>query len=660
MARKKKRRPEPPAKRAPLSPKLARQLDEAEALARRGKWDEADRQLRELSRAHPRQPDIPACWAKLANRVKDLRSYLEACERLVALRPGDPDLRLALAAAYLRNSWPALGLRTFRDFLARWPDHPEAGRTRDALARLEPGYRERLADLGLSGPDEDQLAAWHEEVQIHLERGEHAAVRRLAENILQARPRFAPVLNNLGESYWREGDLAQATACARRVLAFDPANVHALANLTRYLTLAGQPKEAQEAAARLRATEPANPDAWAKVAEARSCLGDDTGVLEAVEAARRCAPPPEGQTGAYLEHLGGVAAYRQGRAEEARERWQEALRLMPGFPTARENLDELRKPPEERHAAWPFPLPYWIPEPLMRGLMARVEGAAKRKRQESAQRPIRDFLQQHPELAALVPILLDRGDPDGRFLALHICLAAETPPLQEALRDFALSQRGPDNQRLEAAYAALKAGLIKPGPVRFWTGGDWTEVVLVAYELYSTPEHKHSEEVAELASTAHEALRQFDGHRAEQILNEALAKEPGAPDLLNNLAAAYSLQGRSKEARDLILQVHAEHPDYWFGRTGAARFAIEDGRLDEAEATLRPMIQQRRMHVSEYAALAGAEIDLELARGHIRGAQSWLSTWARLLPDHPHLALMARKIRAASGKGRAGELGLFS
>jgi predicted Zn-dependent protease len=654
-AKKKKRRPGRPAKRAPLSPKVGRQLDEAQSLARRGQWGEAEALLRELARAHPKQPEVLTTWMDLARRCRDYRGYLEACDRLVALRPDDPMLRLARAGAYLSNSWPALALRGFREFLERWPNHPEAEQARQMVAHLEPSVREHFDSAGLTGPDVMQLAIWHEEIQVYLDRGEYAKSRRIAEQLLQVRPEFAPALNNMGEGYWREGNLEQAMACARRVLSFDAGNVHALANLTRYLCLAGQSKEAEQAAARLRAVDPVHPDGWARVAEVRSCLGDDPGVLEAVAAARAGTPSPEGQTGAYLEHLGAVAAYRQGREPEAREGWEQALRHMPGFADARANLDDLRKPVGERHAAWPFSMTYWIPLPIFERLMTRMGAATRRKRGQSAQKPLREFLEEQPMMAALVPILLDRGDPGGRGFALRLAAAAQTPPLLEALRDFALGQRGPDADRMEASQVALEAGVLSPGPVRMWVKGEWTEILLLSFELDETPRKRHSPEVEELGRQGMEAIYAGDPETAERLLKEALAKEPDAPDLLNNLADVYSIQGRREESRELVRTIHARFPDYWFGCIGVARQAIEEGQLEEAQAILRSMLERTRLHPSEFAALATTEVQLQLARGQIAGARSWLDMFKRMLPDHPNVTALRQMIRDAGRKGAPGD-----
>src|SRR5207237_126887 len=131
-----------------------------------------------------------------AAQVGDTRTQQSVGERLVALRPNEPLLRLALASAYFQGSRPALALRTFHTFLDRWPNHPDADKVRQTLAAAEPDFRRHLQEKGLGGPDEMELGVLHEEVQLQLERGKYAEARRLADQLLCARPQFTPALNN--------------------------------------------------------------------------------------------------------------------------------------------------------------------------------------------------------------------------------------------------------------------------------------------------------------------------------------------------------------------------------------------------------------------------------------------------------------------------------
>jgi len=73
---------------------------------------------------------------------------------------------------------------------------------------------------------------------------------------------------------------------------------------------------------------------------------------------------------------------------------------------------------------------------------------------------LRRLAQQHPYLARVVPVLLDRGDPGARGVAFAMAVTVKSPELLAALRDFGLGQRGPDDMRNVAVQEAMRAGLI--------------------------------------------------------------------------------------------------------------------------------------------------------------------------------------------------------
>src|SRR5262249_39496423 len=146
----------------------------------------------------------------------------------------------------------------------------------------------------------------------------------------------------------------------RKVLELAPDNLHALSNLTRFLVLHGQLDEARQAAERLKALTSPREDVWVKKADALSYLGDDQGVLDAWQAACREGEPRGTPLAlAMLCHLAGVAHARQGREGQARLLWQQALGHVPGFDLPRRNLDDLGRPPGQRHAPYPYTLQYW-------------------------------------------------------------------------------------------------------------------------------------------------------------------------------------------------------------------------------------------------------------------------------------------------------------
>src|SRR5437870_3804709 len=105
---KRKRKPEKsrPQERE-LSNKQAALLTDAVSLMRSGRWNDAARELEQLDRKVPDAPEVLLARMEVAEHLRDAGLTLELTERLARLRPRDPQLRLALAAACVRNTMPA-------------------------------------------------------------------------------------------------------------------------------------------------------------------------------------------------------------------------------------------------------------------------------------------------------------------------------------------------------------------------------------------------------------------------------------------------------------------------------------------------------------------------------------------------------------------------
>lgn len=646
MARKKKKERSLRKTSATLPPLLARRLHEIDRQMFAGELSRAGEQLEGLDRRYPARQDVLLRLSNVYHELKDYQAYQAACERLVAAKPSAA-FTLMLAGAYLANVKPILALRTFRRFLDRWPGHPRADEARRTAGEIQARLDEMLVAMGLTGPDALEIAALHEEVQALLGQGKYPEARREAERLLQHRPNFPAALNNIAQTYFAEGLLGQAIATSRQTLEIDAENVHALSNLSRYLFLNGRYEEARGYADRLRAAPPKGFDVWTKKAEALSCLGEDQALLELFQEFEQTAGSEAQLASGLFFHLVAVAALRLGREGEARRHWKAALRRQPGFEPARANLDDLRRPVGERHAPWPFPFHCWVSMKLLNELIAYQEHVRTADPNPAEGPKMTDFLQDHPGLTVLVPALLDRGDPPGREFAFRTALAIKTPEMLTALREFALSQRGPDALRSEAAQTVAQGGLLPPGPIRLWLRGEWREILLFGWEI--TPEpfnaYAHSQRVQELLAEAHEAMRQGELGRAEGLFKQGAELEPDSPDILNNLAATYQSQGRHAEASALLRQVHERFPDYLFAGTAVAKLHIQQSRLAEAKALLDPLMARRRFHTSEFAALASAEIDYLLAQKNRDAARSWLEMWAKLVPDSPILPIYRQKLR---------------
>ncbi len=614
---------------------LADGLDQAAALARRERWGDAAGVLEALDDRYPGREAVLGPLVRTYSELRDTPRFAWAAERLLRVRPRDADLRLALAFGYLTTIRLALAHRQFRYFLERWPEHPRAAEVRETLARLEPELETVMAETGLAGEERHELAALHEEMQLSIERRQTAAARSLAELLLRRRPDFVPALNNLSLAEATEGLLERAIGTAKRALGLQPENVHALGNLVRFLCQEGRLEEAREWAARLKAAPAETSERWLKKAEAFTYLGDDAEVLAAFAGARETGFALEVGAEGLLHHLAAVAALRQGDEAAARSYWERALELAPSQELPRENLDDLRKPVGKRDAPWPFAMPNWMARSALDALVTSMSSLRDGVSEETGQRAIRRALRARPELGRLVPILLDRGDPDTRRVALSIAVLGRGPELLAALRDFALSQRGPDELRRTALQESMEGRRLPAGMVRFWQEGEWRDLLLFRFDVHSEPIVTHGEPVVALAIQAHDALQDGRAGEAEALLNEALALEPEAPDLLNNLCLAYQRQGRDQEAAALAHRLHAQQPDYLFSRVTVARLALREGKIDEARALLLPLLSRQRLHTSELAVLCQAQMDLLLAEGKPESARQWLEMWRQADPGHP-------------------------
>lgn len=361
--------------------------------------------------------------------------------------------------------------------------------------------RDIFAELGVAGAEGLEIAALHEQVLALLQYGKYAQARQVAQQLLTRRPNFTAALNNISQCSFAEGQLAQAIATARRVIEIDPEDFHALGNLARFLGMQGQTEQAREYADRLKAIQTPKIDLWTKKAETCAMLGDDQGVLDAFAEAERAGERDKRFTDPMLYHLAAVALMRLGREEEAREHWKRA----PGLRIAQDNLDDLRQPIDERHAPWAFTTNEYVSRQAIADLERILKPATKRG-DKGVMQATRRFLQQHPEMNGLGPLLLDRGDSHGREFALRLAQMAETPEMLSALRDFALGQRGPDQNRSEAARKAMQAGLIPAGNVRMWGQGQWREVMLLDFDIGDEPTIKnHSKRVENLLTSALDA-----------------------------------------------------------------------------------------------------------------------------------------------------------
>ncbi len=608
-------------------------------LVARRKWDEAQEALEQFVHRHPSHVEGLVMLGEVYRNQEDIPGLWEVTDRLVRLDPNEPIHWFNAAVACMAATLPFSALHYAHHFLTTWPDHDNADEMREIQATLEAACDAILAsDATTAGATPNDLMLY-EQSQMVLSRGDYKRGEKIALEAAKRLPHVPAPLNNLTLAYALQGRFDDAIQAARQVLERHPDNIHALSNLAQCLVRTGQREEAERVAGRLRALTATDGTLAVKRIEAFAYLGDDGAVCELYEEFEK-SDLAEDLSMPMAHHLGAVAFARRGDLTRAKQLWKRALRLDRHLELARENLEDLRKPLGERSGAWPFSLYQWVPRVWIEKVL---QATTKGKRSDAAlKREYARVLRDIPALAAVISILLERGDPQGREFALRVAIIAELP----LLREFALSANGTDQQRLEASRYAVEWGLLPRGKsIKMYTRGEWTEVLLFNYEIYPEAQPtKIPEQAQDLLEKSYWTLADGRAQEAEALAREALDIAPDNPTLLNHLAVALSMQRREKESEAVIRRMAELHPDYLFARCAMAQLCAREKRLEEARAWLDPVLERPRFHTSEFSAVCAAQVELFLAEGKPDGAQSWLKFWEDVDPDNPNIPALRRRL----------------
>jgi tetratricopeptide (TPR) repeat protein len=199
----------------------------------------------------------------LHRELAELGDRVDALEREARRRDTRPELFLALAELYHQRGDQAAAERTYRRALDRLPD----------MAPAALGLAAILLQTGRAG----EAAAWVEELQaaepanaavlflvgtLHLEQGSPEEADRAFAASQRVLPWPSAIFADLGATYQRLSDPAQAAASYSEAVVRDPRHAGALLGLAEALASLGREAEARDAALRAVEIEPRLGDAW--------------------------------------------------------------------------------------------------------------------------------------------------------------------------------------------------------------------------------------------------------------------------------------------------------------------------------------------------------------------------------------------------------------
>ena len=217
------------------------------------------------------------------------------------------------------------------------------------------------------------------------------------------------------------------------------------------------------------------------------------------------------------------------------------------------------------------------------------------------------------------------------------------PAMIAAVKDFALGKRGSDKLRMEALSIARETDPNDSGRARMWLTGEWRDIDLLGYEITDEPTPDDIDPKAqELLERGTHKYHEGKQDEAERIFREAMVLAPQSHSIRNNLAAVVMAQGRLTEGRAMIEEIHRSAPDYFFGRCNLASMRARAGDIAGAKALMEPILPLRKLHVTEFTALCGAQIEIAMQENDDTSAENWLDMLENVNPDSPFLKYRER------------------
>jgi len=613
-------------------------IEQIESKMQDGDYESAGEILHELEAKYRENPFLLKIAYIYYSDMQNYYALEPVCRSLYAMDKRDPDIALATATAYMMNNRIGIARKIFVDFLRRCPDHEDSPHIRQTVEKVESDLRKE-ADPNITDAQLfDELILLHDEIRYALDHHLHHQGRRLAEQLLTKYPAFTPAINNLAQIYYMEGNISKAIQICEQAIATSPENIHALANYARMLFIAGRETEITEITGRLKKSETPAADKWTKIAETLGFIGDDDGLLDLYSRVKEEKQLSDEYISPFFYHLVAVAYANRGDEKEAKALWNKALQLDPDFEFALENLEDIKLPNHERNGAWAYTTQYWFPA------LGQEIGIALGSSGKHAEKSVKNFINNHSEIIHLAPTLYQRGDPSTRQFLIGITGITENKELLAATKEFALGQQGSDKLRLEAAQMLSRNKSLPNGSVRMWIEEEWRELLMLGFEINGEPRINMPKAAMDIYFQSHEALKNEDSAKAQQILEDGIKTYPNSPSLLNNLAASYQMQGNLDKAEKILDEIAVRFPDYLFGIVAKARVEIKNKNYGGAQELISRAMQRDSFHFSEFEFLCAAQIDLLLLEGHADSAEQWLGLWEKMLPDSPAVKEYKEKV----------------
>ncbi len=589
--------------------------------------------LEPLLQADVREPDLHyylgCAYAEIGRIWKALPEYERALEL-----SRDPLYFEPLTYLYLRAELPVHALRILRRMFQHTNVLEDSGRLRELLDVLEQDLVRSAQAMGLPKQRAEDGQYELENGQITVGRDDFQAAIAANRWAIKLLGDWPPPHNNLSNALFYAGQPEEAIAEARRVLSHEPDNVQALSNAIRFLAWTGREDEARPLWVRLKGVEPQSTDTRLKIVEAAAVMEEDERVyqlllpLDSSEAWEDVLPAMALRMRFFLS----IAEANTGRQKAAMRR----LKALQGeVSLAGEYMAALKA--KQPGLGWTDRYPYFRSTELLPasqleafvGLLSRQDELPEGRFRDQAAR----FARRFPQLVRCAEkIIWEDRLPEGGINMLSVLA---TPEAYAALRRFALSQAGDDDDRMSALAALAEAGVVKPEEtLHVWLGGEWRDIQMRQYEVSDEREVAYAEEVMDLLDQSIGLLKQGKHEQAERLLRRALELEPRAKEAYNNLAAIYSQRNEHESAREMLRAALEIDPLYVFPRCNLAGYLLDDGDVEGALEMLSPLADAAHFLPQEMAFYSFTQARILMRQEDYDEARKALEIALEVQPDY--------------------------
>lgn len=602
-------------------------------------------QWREKRQNHPALAFYLGSAHLMLNEYPEALRYLRLACRL---DPRDEAALHNLFSTYLKAGHLTHGLRALKKYMRT--ESAREGGEMAALstlrAELERSEAKVAAHFGVPADRYEEVSLWNEEGQIAQVEGDWEQAVGILSRALGRLPAFTPARNNRAQSYYFMGRIEEAIADGQEVVEKDPENIHALANLVRYHYVRGESRPMQDYFERLRALPEAT---WEhqtgpihKLLEAWAVAGDDEEMYAFLERYQDLLP-------ARGHYMLGAAAANLGKPDEARRIWEQVEEDFDWSDLAEDALGYLKDGHSGmgRASRFPYTMPYeWLDPEQLDLLMEAAQDSSGDP--EIQRRSLQKFAGQHPAIFEVASWFLWYSDDP--VPAVHLLGMLGTERAFAELKSFALGQAGEDEERMSAAMLLNEKGHFPEGqPVRLWHRGEWRDLLLKSFEITDQPEEReYSPTVYRLLSQVAGAVQEKRFDQAEECCHRILEHDPNCCAAYNHLASICSLRGDKTGMRQHLEKSLEIDPDFPTGRCNLALLYLEDGKVEEAERLVTPLLERRQLAQSELISYNVAMALIQLHRGNLEAVERASAFLLEIAPEEP----MTQKLKYALEKFR--------